>query len=111
MTFLAVLDNMGRCQTGMKIEIVSMFTCDRYENHISFDLFPCLPLLFFYSDLSSMRCSEAESATETGLRCISVHIHPALDSCRPEDSQLGPAGGMTLDRSKHFSSRSHVNIY
>ncbi len=37
----------GRCQTGMKIEIVNMFTWDRYENHISFDLFPCLPLLFF----------------------------------------------------------------
>ncbi len=58
-----------------------------------------------------MRCSEEESATETGLRCISVHIHPALDSSRSEDSQLGPVGGMTSDRSEHFSSRSHVNIY
>ncbi len=35
------------------------------RNHISFDLFPCLPLLFFYSDLLSMRCSEAGRATET----------------------------------------------
>ncbi len=83
----------------------------RYENHISFDSFPCLPLLFFHSDLSSMRCSEAERATETGLRCICVHIHPALDWSRSEDSELGPAGGMTSDRSEHFSSRSDVNIY
>ena len=67
---------LGPCQTGMKIEIVSMFTLDRYENHISFDLFPCLPLLFFYSDLSSMRCAEAECATETGLKNICVHIVP-----------------------------------
>ena len=81
---------LGRCQTGMKIEIVSMLTWDRYENHISFVLFPCLPLLFFYSALSSMCCSEAESATETGLKCICVHIHPALDSSRSEDSQLRP---------------------
>ncbi len=58
-----------------------------------------------------MRCSEAERATETGLKCICVHIHSALDSSRSEDSQLGPAGGMTSDRSEHFSSRSHVNIY
>ncbi len=58
-----------------------------------------------------MRYSEAESATETGLKCICVHIHPALDSSRSEDSQLGPAGGITSDRSEHFPSRSHVNIY
>ena len=38
---------------------------NRDENHISFDLFPCLSLLFFYSDLLSMRCSEAGRATET----------------------------------------------
>ena len=58
-----------------------------------------------------MRRSEAESATETGFKCICVHIHPALDSSQSEDSQLGPADGMTSDRSKHFPSRSHVNIY
>ena len=62
----------GRCQIGMNIEIVS---------------------IFFYSDFSSMRCSEAKSPTETGLTCICVHIHPTLNSSRPEDSQLGPAGG------------------
>ncbi len=91
-----------RRQTGMKIEIVSMFTWDRYENHKSFVLFSCLPLLFFYSSLSSMRCSEAERPTETSLKCICVHIHPALDSSRSEDSQLGPAGGMTSNRSENF---------
>ena len=58
-----------------------------------------------------MRFAEAKSATETGLKFICVHIHPALDSSRSEDSQLGPAGGMTSDRSEHFPSRSHVNIY
>ncbi len=58
-----------------------------------------------------MRYSEAEGAAYTGLKCICVHIHPALDSSRPEDSQLGVAGGMTSDRSKHFPSRCHVNFY
>ncbi len=61
-----------------------------------------------------MRFAEAKSATdhETGLKFICVHIHPSLaDSSRSEDSQLGPAGGMTSDRSVHFPSRSHVNIY
>ncbi len=82
------------------------------KSHIFFFRFIPLPaIVVFYSDLSSMRCSEAESATETGLKCICVHIHPALGSSRSEDSQLGPAGEMTSDRSKHFSSRSHVNIY
>ena len=102
----------GRCQTGMKFEIVSMFTRDRYDNHKSFDLFP-LPaiVVFFYIALSSMCCSEAENAAETGMKCICVYIHPALDSSRPEDSQVGPAGGMTSDRSEHFPSRSHVNTY
>ncbi len=57
-----------------------------------------------------MRCSKAERAAETGLKCICVHIHPALDSFRSEDSQLGPAGGITSDRPGHFPSRSHVNI-
>ena len=31
-------------------------------------------------------------------------------SSRSEHIQLGPAGGMTSDRSEQFSSRSHVNI-
>ena len=26
-------------------------------------------------------------------------------------SQLDPAGGMISDRSEHFASRSHVNVY
>ncbi len=58
-----------------------------------------------------MRCSEAEGAAYTGLKCICVDIHPALDSSRFEDSQLGLAGGMTSDRSEHFPSRSNVNFY
>ena len=40
---------------------------------------------------------------------ICVHIHPALDSSQSEDRQLGPTDGMTLDRSEHFPSGSHVN--
>jgi hypothetical protein len=36
----------GWNQTGMKIEIVNMFTWDRYENHKIFNLFP-LPGNFF----------------------------------------------------------------
>ena len=56
----------------------------------------CMPLLFFKGlNLSSMRCSEAESAAETGLKCICVYIYPALDSSRSEDSQLSPAGWET----------------
>ncbi len=43
--------------------------------------------------------SEAGSAAETGPKCIFVHIHPTLDSSRSEDSQLGPVGGMTSERS------------
>ena len=74
----------GRCQTGMKIEVVSMFTWDRYENHIFFHLFP-LPAIVFYRALSSMCCSKAERAAETGPKCVCVHIHPALDSSRSED--------------------------
>ncbi len=34
------LHETGRCQTEMKIVIVSMITWDRYENHKSFDLLP-----------------------------------------------------------------------
>ena len=76
----------------------------------SFDLFPLTAIVvYYYRALPSMRCSKAESAAETGLKCICVYIHPALDSSRSEDSQLGPAGGMTSDRSEHFSV--HVNIY
>jgi hypothetical protein len=32
-------------------------------------------------------------------------------SCRSEVSRLGPAGGMTCDRSELFSFVFHVNIY
>ena len=58
-----------------------------------------------------MRCSESNRATETGLKGICMDIHPALNSSWSEDSQLGPAGGMTTDRSENLSTRSHVNIY
>ena len=58
-----------------------------------------------------MRCSEAERAADTRLKYIYVHIHLALDSSRSEESQLGRAGGMTSDKSEHFPSRSHVNLY
>ena len=61
---------------------------------------PRLHAIVFYSALSSMRCFEAERAAETGLKDICVHIHPALDSSRSEDSQLGPDGGMTSDWSE-----------
>ncbi len=78
------------------------------KSHILFHL-PAI--VVFYRALSSMRCSEAESAAETVIKCICVHIHPALDSSRSEESQLGPVGGMTSDRSEHFPSQSHVNNY
>ena len=104
---------LGRYQTDMKIEIVSMFTWDWYENHKSFYLFPLPAIVVFYRALSSMRnCHfEADSPAKTGLKCICVHIHPALDSSRFENSQLSPEGEMTSDRDEHFLSRSHVNIY
>ena len=63
---------------------------------------PLPAIVVFYSCLSSMRCSEAERATETRWKCICVHIHPALESSRSEDSQLGPADGMTSDRSDNI---------
>ena len=49
--------------------------------------------------------------TETGPEYISVYIHPALIPFRSEHSRLAPAGGMSSDRYKHFSSRSHIDIY
>ena len=49
--------------------------------------------------------------TATGPVYICVYIHPALISFRSEYSRLSPAGGISSDRCKHFSSRSHVNIY
>ena len=57
-----------------------------------------------------MHSFKAESAAETGLKCICVHIYPALDSSCSEDSQLGPVGGMSSDQSEHFPSRTHVYI-
>ncbi len=47
----------------MKIEIVSILTRDRYENYILFHLQAIVG--FFYRALSSKRCSEVESATES----------------------------------------------
>ena len=59
----------------------------------AFDLFPLSFLyaivVFLYRALSNMRCSEEERSAETGRKRICVHIHPALDSSRSEDSQLG----------------------
>jgi hypothetical protein len=65
----------------------------------------------FLDAFVSMCCSNVKVTAETGLKCICVYIHPSLNSCRSEVSRLGPAGGMTWDRSELFSSRSHVNIY
>ncbi len=56
-----------------------MFTRDRYENHRSFDLFSLPAIVVFYKALSSMRCSEAESAAETVLKCIYVSIDKFSD--------------------------------
>jgi hypothetical protein len=76
----------GRSQTGMKIEIVNMFTWDRYENHKFLNLFP-LPGNFLFSEMAfvSMRCSNVKVTAETGLKCIfvftilfTVYIHPAV---------------------------------
>ncbi len=64
----------GRCQTRMKIKIISICTSDRFENHISFDLFPMPAIVGFYRALSIMCSSEAESAAKTSLKCICVHI-------------------------------------
>ena len=64
------------------------------------NLFPIPDIVVFLQGFLSsiyMRCSEAERAAETGMKCICVHIHPALDSPRSKDShdQFGPAGTMT----------------
>ena len=45
--------------------------------------------------LDSMCCSNVKVTAETGLKCICVYIHSALNLCRSEVSRLGPAGGMT----------------
>ena len=92
---------------------------NRYENrncqHVYMRPVTKITYLLIYSPACHccflQRFAEAKSATETGLKFICVHIHPALDSSRSEDSQLGPAGGMTSDRSEHFLFRSHVFIY
>jgi hypothetical protein len=75
--------------------------------------FHCIPLAgqLYFLAFVSMCCSNVKVTSETGLKCICVYIHPSLNSCRSEVSRLGPAGGMTWDRSELFSSRSHVNIY
>ena len=41
-----------RSQTGIKIEIVNMFTFDRYENHKIFNLFPLPGNFLFYQGYS-----------------------------------------------------------
>ncbi len=82
-----------------------MFTLDGRKITIkckSFDLFPLPAIVVFNRALSSMRCSEKKRAAETGLECIFVHIHPALDLSCSKDSQLGPAGGKTSDRLSIF---------
>ena len=81
----------------------------RYENHKFFIYSPCLPLLFFiqgFVEHALFRSNEG-SLDRSEMYC---HIRPALGSSRSEDSQLGPASGMTSDRSDNFSTRSHVNI-
>ncbi len=71
----------------------------RYENPISFDLSPLPAILAFLRGF-------VEHALFRGRkRCWERWFE------KSEDSQLGPAGGMTSDLSKHFLSWSHVNNY
>ena len=61
-----------------------------------------------------MRCSEVESAAETGetgLQCICVYIHPAPNSSWSEDNRFSPAKGMTSDWSEQFFVNINNTIY
>ena len=61
------------------IKIVYLDTT-KFKLVISSSVFPLPAIVVFYSVLSSMRCSDEESAA--GLKCVYVHIHPSLDSSR-----------------------------
>ncbi len=100
----------GRCLTGMKIKIVSMFTRDWYENHKYFYLFPLPAIVVFLTKYCRACIVPKQRAQLRPVRNVFVHIHPSLDLSWSEDSQLGPVGGMTSDWSEHFPSQSHVNI-
>jgi hypothetical protein len=108
----------GWSQTGMKIEIVNMFTWDLYENHKIFNLFPLTGNFLFQMAFVLIACVVPMSRLQLRpvwnvfvFTFIPVWIHAGLNSCRSEVSWLGPAGGiMTWDQSELFSSRSHVNI-
>ena len=66
-------------RTGMKIEIVNMFTRDRYENHKIFNLFPLPGNFLSLMAFVSMCCSNVKVTAETGLKCICVYIHPSSE--------------------------------
>jgi hypothetical protein len=68
-----------------------------------FNLFPLPGNFLFQMAFVSMCCSNVKVTADTGLKF--------MNSCRSEVGWLGPAGGMTWDRSLLFSSRSYVNIY
>ena len=74
-----------------------------------------LPAIFVScSVFVSMYCFEAKSTAETGLKCICVYIHPALNSSRSEDIVSSAESGMTLNRLhglSNFLSRPYVNIH
>ena len=93
----------------MKIEIVSMFT--ETETKISYLLIysPCLPLLvFLLRFVKHALFRSRERSRDRSEMYLYSHSSRSEFVCR--SGQLGPAGGMTSDRSGHFPSRSHVNI-
>jgi hypothetical protein len=88
---------LGRIQTGIKIEIVNMFTWDRYENHKIFNLFP-LPGNFFFRWLLLIACVVPISWLQSA-----PAMYSCLHSCRSEVSRLGQQAEWS------DSSRSHLD--
>jgi hypothetical protein len=81
----------GWSQTGMKIEIVNMFTWDRYENHKIFNLFPLTGNFLFQMAFVLIACVVPMSRLQPRpvwnvfvFTFIPVWIHPGLNSCRSE---------------------------
>ena len=91
----------------MKIEIVIMFTRDRYENHKFFNLFPLPCRQFYFLDVFKFAKHvlfqmNVKVTAETGLKCICVYIHPTIPvwihAGLKSISRFGSAGGMTCIR-------------
>jgi hypothetical protein len=105
----------GQSQTRMKIEIVNMFTWDRYENHKIFQFIPLARQFSFIDGFCYhvlFQCQGYSRDRSEMYFCLhSSRSEITLNSCRSEVSRLGPTCGMTWDRSELFSSRFHVNIY